>query len=108
MNGSRNTVPEELRAGMEVIAGFYAPHHHDKALARIGADIDALPDPYDGVCPADVTADPAHGGRGGTMGDAAAALTEAQQRRAPYAALRIAEIIRHERDAGRGEPEVKP
>ena len=33
-----------------------------------------LPDPFDGV-PADVTADEAHGGKGGTMGDAAAAMT---------------------------------
>jgi hypothetical protein len=32
-----------------------------------------LPDPYDGV-PADVTSDPTHGGKGGTMGDAAAAM----------------------------------
>jgi methyl coenzyme M reductase beta subunit len=35
-----------------------------------------LPDAFDGGCPADVTADPVHGGKGGTMGDAAAAGTE--------------------------------
>ena len=45
---------------------------HDEGTRNILADIDQA-DPYDGV-PADVTADPAHGGKGGTMGDAAAAL----------------------------------
>ena len=41
--------------------------------ARLVAAIEAA-DPFDGGCPADVCDDPAHGGRGGTMGDAAAAL----------------------------------
>jgi hypothetical protein len=102
MNGKQKAVTVDLREGMEAIAGFYAPAHHDKALARIGADIDALPDPFDGGCPADVTADEAHGGRGGTMGDAAAALPVTQADRF------IARIIRHERAAGRVEPEVRP
>jgi len=37
------------------------------------SDGELFADAFDGGCPADVTADPAHGGRGGTMGDAAAA-----------------------------------
>jgi hypothetical protein len=46
---------------------------HDEGTRNMLADI-AKADPFDGGCVADVTADAAHGGKGGTMGDAAAAL----------------------------------
>ena len=45
---------------------------HDEGTRNILADIDRA-DPFDGGCAADVD-HPANGGRGGTMGDAAAAL----------------------------------
>ena len=45
---------------------------HDEGTRNLLADIEKA-DPFEGGCAADVTADPAHGGPGGTMGDAAAA-----------------------------------
>ena len=68
------TVQDAIRTGMEEIAGAYAPAQHEKVAAKLAAALHDEPDPFDGGCPADVTADPAHGGRGGTMGDAAAAM----------------------------------
>jgi hypothetical protein len=38
------------------------------------SDGELFADAFDGGCPADVCSDPAHGGRGGTMGHAAASL----------------------------------
>lgn len=67
------TVQDAIRTGMEEIAGAYAPAQHEKVAAKLAAALHDEPDPFDGGCPADVTTDPAHGGRGGTMGDAAAA-----------------------------------
>ena len=46
---------------------------HDEGTRNMRADIQKA-DPFDGGCVADVTADPVHGGKGGTMGDAAASM----------------------------------
>lgn len=54
---------------------------HDEGTRNMLADIERA-DPFDGV-PADVTADPIHGGRGGTMGDAAASMPPHEEPRGP-------------------------
>ena len=71
-NGTQ-AVQDAIRAGMEEIAGAYAPAQHERVAARLTAALHNEPDAFDGGCPADVCSDPCHGGRGGTMGDAAAA-----------------------------------
>lgn len=68
------TVQDAIRTGMEEIAGAYAPAQHEKVAAKLAAALHDEPDPFDGGCPADVCSDSCHGGRGGTMGDAAAAM----------------------------------
>jgi hypothetical protein len=72
-NGTQ-AVQDAIRAGMEEIAGAYAPAQHERVAARLTAALHDEPDPFDGGCPADVCSNPCHGGRGGTMGDAAAAM----------------------------------
>jgi hypothetical protein len=132
METDRKDSQDAIRAGMEEIAGAYAPTQHDKAAAAILADINEPPRVSIGnelynrplLATPDIAIWFGPGrvdwqivGKRGVAPDLHSALQDirlAAYEQAPRAQPATTDldvqsrVIRHERSNGRGEPELRP